>query len=151
MNWILAIPMDVRMIVLFLLGSMYGVLANLAVYGLAWHPRPISPWMRPDPAAPARRWSDRLPIFGWLGLRREAFLHGAGFWIRPLLVEFFCGLAMAELYYWEIEKVALFPLGIAGSYKSRVAKGPTFHITPAIYSPCDSDLADACGIAYRRG
>ncbi|MGD0655462.1 MAG: A24 family peptidase [Thermoguttaceae bacterium] len=113
MNWIPAIPMEVRLILLFAAGTAFGALANLAVYGLAWNPRPISPWMRPHPSAPARRWSDRLPIFGWLGLRREAPLHGSGFWIRPLLVELLCGLGLAGLYYWEIGMCALFPADIS--------------------------------------
>jgi leader peptidase (prepilin peptidase) / N-methyltransferase len=109
MNWILAIPMEARMILLFAAGTILGALVNLAVYGLAWNPRPISPWMRVHPAAPARRWSDRLPIFGWLGLSREASVHGRGFWIRPMLVELLCGLGLAALYYWEVGKVALYP------------------------------------------
>ena len=65
--------------------------SNLAIYRLAWYPRPISPWSRPDPSAPPRRVWDRLPIFGWLGLRREATLHGTGFWIRPMLLELLAG------------------------------------------------------------
>ncbi len=109
MNWFIAIPMEVRLILLFAAGTVFGALANLAIYGLAWNSRPISPWMRPNPSAPARRWPDRLPIFGWLGLRREASLHGSGFWIRPLLVEMLCGLGLAGLYHWEIGIVALFP------------------------------------------
>jgi leader peptidase (prepilin peptidase)/N-methyltransferase len=110
-NWILAIPLEVRLILLFLLGTVYGALANLAVYGLAWNLRPISPWMIRSPAAPPRHWFDRIPIFGWLALRREAKVHGMCFWIRPLLVEFICGLGLAALYYWEIEKLALLPVG----------------------------------------
>ena len=91
MNLILSIPMEARVAVVFLLGACLGSAANLAIYRLAWHPRPISPWSRPDPSAPPRRFWDRLPIFGWLGLRREAALHGAGFWVRPMLVEFQAG------------------------------------------------------------
>ena len=78
MNFILSVPMDVRLLVVFALGVCLASLANLGIYCLAWNPRPISPWSRPDPAAPPRRWSDRLPILGWLGLRREAKLHGGG-------------------------------------------------------------------------
>ncbi len=112
MHLILAIPLEVRLILLFLLGTAYGRIANLAVYGLAWHPRPISHWMRPSPAVPARHWFDRLPIFGWLALRRECPVYGSGFWIRPLLVELLCGLGLAALYYWEIDKLALFPADV---------------------------------------
>ena len=64
---------------------------NWAIYRLAWNRRPISPWSPPDPSAPPRRLCDRLPIVGWLGLRREAALHGAGFWIRPMLIEILPG------------------------------------------------------------
>ena len=55
----------------------------------------ISPWSH-DRLGRARRGGslDRLPIFGWLGLRREAALHGAGFWVRPLLVELAAGRAL---------------------------------------------------------
>jgi leader peptidase (prepilin peptidase) / N-methyltransferase len=108
-NWFIAIHQEIRMILLFAAGIVFGALANLAIYALAWNPRPISPWMRSNPSAPARRWSDRLPIFGWLGLRREASLHGSGFWIRPMLIELLCGLGLAWLYYWEIGLAALFP------------------------------------------
>lgn len=101
--------MEVRLAVLFVLGVCVGSLANLGIYRLAWHPRSIGPWCRPDPDAPPRRLSDRLPIVGWLGLRREAGLHGAGFWIRPLLVELLTGIGFAALYWWEIERQGLLP------------------------------------------
>jgi hypothetical protein len=79
MNWILSLPMEARLAAAFVLGTCVGGAVNLAIYRLAWHPRPISPWSWPDPSAPPRRIWDRLPIVGWLGLRREASLHGAGF------------------------------------------------------------------------
>jgi prepilin signal peptidase PulO-like enzyme (type II secretory pathway) len=82
-----------------------GSLINWAVYTLAWHRRPISPWSRPVPGAPPRRPSDRIPLVGWFGLRREAPVHGVGFWIRPLVVEVLTGLAFAGLYYWEVAVV----------------------------------------------
>jgi len=97
------------LILLFLLGVCAGSLANLGIYRLAWHPRRIGPWSRPDEKAPPRRWHDRLPITGWLGLRREAGLHGAGFWVRPMLLELLCGIAFAALYWWEIGQSGLLP------------------------------------------
>ena len=102
MNFILSLPLEVRLAALFVLGACLGAAVNLAVYQLAWYPRPISPWSRPDPAAPPRRGWHRLPIVGWLGLRREAALHGPGFWIRPLLVEVLTGVGLAWLYWWEV-------------------------------------------------
>ena len=46
-------------------------------------------------------------MFGWFGLRREAHLHGRGFWIRPLLLELALGAALAALYWWEVERLGL--------------------------------------------
>ena len=86
--------------------------ANWAIYALAWHPRPISPWSRPDPSGPPRRLWDRLPIIGWLGLRREAALHRRGFWVRPMLVEVLMGVGLAWLYWWEVEAAGLLPQGV---------------------------------------
>ncbi len=114
MNQILAIELEVRLAVLFVLGAVVGGLANWAVYRLAWHPRPIGPWCRPDPKAPPRRAADRIPIFGWWGLRRETCLHGAGFWVRPMLLEILTGIAFAALYWWEIDQRGLLPPAVAG-------------------------------------
>jgi prepilin signal peptidase PulO-like enzyme (type II secretory pathway) len=106
-NLILAIPFPLRLVGLFVFGVCLGSLVNLAVYQLAWNRRSISPWSRPDPKAPPRRPDDRVPILGWLGLRREACIHGPGFWIRPLLVELLLGIGLAVLYWWEIAYLGL--------------------------------------------
>ena len=113
----LAIPLELRLVFLFVLGALLGSLANLAAYRLAWGARAISPWSRPDPRAaelkiPPRRLFDHVPIWGWLGLAREAPLHGRGFWIRPLLVELVCAFGLAWLYWWEIDRAALLPQGL---------------------------------------
>lgn len=102
MNAILDVPLQLRLAALVLIGLAIGSVINWAIYALAWFSRPISPWQRPDPKAPPRHWSDYLPVIGWLGLRREAAVHGAGFWIRPLALELACGIGLAALYWWEI-------------------------------------------------
>lgn len=103
MNVLLQIPLPLRLATLFLLGLVLGAGVNWGIYSLAWiFPKAISPWSPPHPAAPPRRWSDYLPVVGWLGLRREAPQHGSGFWIRPLLLELCCGISLALLYQWEI-------------------------------------------------
>ena len=112
MNLLLDIPLEIRLAGLFALGVCLGSLVNLGVYRLAWHPRAISPWSTPDPEAPPRRRSDRLPIVGWLGLRREAVLHGRAFWVRPLLVELICGIGLAALYWWEVGREGLLLPGV---------------------------------------
>jgi leader peptidase (prepilin peptidase) / N-methyltransferase len=112
MNLILSMPMQGCLAAVFVLGACIGSATNLAIYRLAWFPRPISPWSRADPSAPPRRSWDRLPIFGWLGLRREAGLHGAGFWVRPMLLELSVGIGLAWLYSWEIGAAGLLPPGL---------------------------------------
>ena len=112
MNFILSIPIEIRLAILFALGCCLGSLINLGIYRLAWQPRPISPWSRPAAEAPPRKVWDRLPVVGWVGLRREASLHGTGFWIRPMLIEILTGAVLAVLYAWEIENRGLVPDGL---------------------------------------
>jgi len=101
-NALLALPLEVKLAALALIGLAVGSAVNWAIYALAWHSRPISPWQRPDPKAPPRRWTDYLPLVGWLGLAREASLHGKGFWVRPLAIELFAAVGLPALYWWEI-------------------------------------------------
>ena len=102
MTFLLDLPMELRLGLLFVLGTVVGGQVNRGVYRLAWESRDIGPWSAPSGSAPPRRWFDRIPILGWLGLARESPLHGAGYWLRPLFVEFFLGLGLAALYAWEI-------------------------------------------------
>lgn len=112
MNAISAVPMEVRLGLLFVLGACAGSVVNWAVYRLAYRQRSISPWSAPPKGAPPRRWSDRIPIVGWVGLRRESALHGSWFWIRPMLVELLVALGCAWLYWWEIDRQGLLPLNL---------------------------------------
>ncbi len=96
------IPLVLQLLIVFLVGATLGALINWAVYTFAWNPRPISPWSSvPDGVGPRTK-ADRLPILGWLGLRREAAIHGAGHWIRPLMLEIGSGVALAALYWWDV-------------------------------------------------
>jgi prepilin signal peptidase PulO-like enzyme (type II secretory pathway) len=89
------------MLICFALGAFVGSVANLAIYRFAWEPRDLSPWSPPRKGV-TRNWYDRLPIFGWLAMRREVPVYGAGFWIRPLAIELFTATAFAALYWWEV-------------------------------------------------
>jgi leader peptidase (prepilin peptidase)/N-methyltransferase len=106
-NAILAIPFELRLGILFVLGAALGGWLNLAIYRLAWNPRAISPWMMGPAGAAPRTRGDRLPLVGWWFLRREESFHGRGFWIRPLLLELVFGLSVATLYWWEVAKLGL--------------------------------------------
>ena len=107
MNALLALPVEVCLAGVFVLGLVAGSAVNWAIYSLAWFPRQISPWAGPHERAPPRHWTDRLPVIGWLGLARERELHGRWFWLRPPLVELAMAAGLAGLYYWEVEKHGL--------------------------------------------
>ncbi|REJ65929.1 MAG: hypothetical protein DWQ31_16260 [Planctomycetota bacterium] len=104
-----ALSFEFRLALLFVIGAVTASFLNLATYRLAWHQRSISPWSKAPPGAAPRTWLDCVPIFGWLPLRREAAIHGPGFWIRPLLVELVAGIGLAALYWWEVDQAALLP------------------------------------------
>ena len=101
------LPVPACLAIVFVIGLLLGAVANWAAYVFAYQPRLISPWSRVGDAAPTRTWSDRLPVVGWWLLRREATLHGARFWIRPLLVEVAMGAGLAALYWWEVVQQGL--------------------------------------------
>lgn len=95
------LPISARYATLAVVGLLLGSFANWGIYTFAYFPRPISPWSRRHPDAPPRRALDRLPVIGWLGLRRERYLHGTGFWIRPLLIEVGMAVLACLLYKFE--------------------------------------------------
>ena len=112
-NFVLALwidlPLVARLSLLVVAGLIGGGLANHAIYTGCWFPRPISPWAAAPEGAAPRTWSDRLPLLGWVGLRREFPFHGRWFWVRPLLIEVALGAALPALYMFQCEAGGLFP------------------------------------------
>ena len=108
MNLLLAIPLVIRLGGLFVFGACLGSLLNLGIYRLAWIQRLCSPWSPAPPKAAPRTWADRIPIYGWMRLQRESKIFGRGFWIRPMLIEFFMGVGIAWLYVWETVQQGLY-------------------------------------------
>jgi len=101
-------PLLLQLLPVCLTGLALGALVNWAIYRFAWfNPREISPWGVLPVGVPARRWSDRIPVLGWWGLRREHAVHGRGFWIRPLCIELAMGVGLAMLYWWEVHEQQL--------------------------------------------
>ncbi len=92
-------------IALFLLGVVVATQLNRGIYRLAWDARAIGPWSTAHPNAPGRSWTDRIPVIGWFSLRREASIHGRGFWVRPMLLELATGACFAALYWHEVGQV----------------------------------------------
>lgn len=103
------LPMELRLMGLALLGACTGAFLNLAIYRWCWQPRAIGPWSVPLPEAPPRHWSDRVPVLGWIGLRREARLHGTFYWLRPIVVELATACLLPALYWWEVVELQLQP------------------------------------------
>src|SRR5688572_13811474 len=102
--------MGLLLLSLFALGAAAGSLLNVAILRFAWTPRPISPWWHAGQADGLVRWTDRIPVFGWLTWLRHEKRFGPRFWIRPLLIELLTGAAFAALYAWEIDQAGLLPI-----------------------------------------
>lgn len=96
------VPWAVPLTVLFVVGLLVGGQLNRGIYRLAWYRRPIGPWSDADCRAPPRGKWDKVPVLGWIALRREAPLHGSGYWVRPTLLELLCAAGFPALYWWEI-------------------------------------------------
>lgn len=131
MNLILDIPIEVRLTLLFLLGVVLGGQLNRGIYRLAWNRRAIGAWSPPLDRVPARQWTDRLPVVGWWGLRREAGWHGRGYWVRPMLLELGTGIGFSVLYWLEAEKLIPWPalIGTSGPDPLAVHAQYLNHIT----------------------
>jgi prepilin signal peptidase PulO-like enzyme (type II secretory pathway) len=107
--WI-GLPIEPRLLTVAMLGLLGGALANFVIYSCAYfYPRPISPWRAGPPGAPPRSLADRIPVLGWWGLRREASIHGSGFWVRPMLIELGTAIALLALYRFETQTGGLLP------------------------------------------
>ncbi len=101
---------------LFAVGCSLGVVVNWAIYRLAYiNPRRNSPWSRLG--NPNQRPLDFIPIVGWWSQRRLAAALGRGFWIRPLVVEVSCGLAL--------------PLFLRGIQSGILTSGAAFALPPS--------------------
>ncbi len=131
MNGFDAIALEGRLAGLLVLGAFLGSLANWAIYRLAWNRRLIGPWSPAPRDVPPRRACDRIPIFGWLGLRREVSVHGTGYWIRPMLIELACGFGVAWLYWWQIDRLALVPGWVPRP--APVEYGAIFHLQFVVF------------------
>lgn len=102
-----ALPLPATLALAALVGLLLGAAVNWAAYWLAWNRRHVSPWSPPHEQAPPRRASDRIPLLGWWGLRREHPVHGRGFWVRPIAVELMMAVGVAALVWWEVDRLGL--------------------------------------------
>ena len=100
--WI-QLPLAAQIGVLAALGLVLGAWANHVIYTLCYDARPISPWVKAHDNAPPRQMTDRIPIWGWLGLRREAEVHGKWFWTRPIFIEVAMAVGVPAFWYFETQ------------------------------------------------
>lgn len=108
MKLVLEMPLEFRLAICMFLGALAASLANFGIYRFAWNKRLVSPWSPAPKGAGPRTWADRIPILGWLFLRREVAFHGSGFWIRPMIIELIAAAGFAALYVWEVHDARLF-------------------------------------------
>lgn len=95
------LPDAARWPLLFVVGAILGALVNLAIYRLAiYKKRNISPWSLPPSEDRPRSWLDRIPILGWIFLRRESDVYGPRHWVRPLMIEVALGIGLAWFFDW---------------------------------------------------
>jgi prepilin signal peptidase PulO-like enzyme (type II secretory pathway) len=95
------LPTIWQMVLLPVLGSCFGSAINYGIYAWSWSPRWISPWQVPHPDASRRTWQDRIPVWGWLRLRRDRALHGNAYWLRPLLLELVWIVGLPWFFHWQ--------------------------------------------------
>ncbi|EAQ77441.1 prepilin peptidase [Blastopirellula marina] len=137
MNAWLALPIELRMLLLLLTGAFAGGQINRAIYRLRSTAASIDPWTPKLDQAPARSWFDRIPIFGWLSLSREVPLHGGYYWIRPLLIELFFAL-FTPYYYWIV---------VSGDLVPEIIMTPAANMQGALHATFVSHLTLVCFMA----
>ncbi len=117
--------LETRLLVCFFLALGVASLLNWAIYQLAWNRRAVSPWSLPPAGLPRRTLLDRIPVIGWLRLRREAHFWGKRFWVRPLLLELGFAFAATVLYWFDVEgeTVLIFPAEAATNPWPKPAAG----------------------------
>jgi prepilin signal peptidase PulO-like enzyme (type II secretory pathway) len=127
-----AMALPWRLAAMFIAGLVLGSVANAGIYRLGYRPRLLSPWLPGHPRDERSCWLDRLPVWGWIRLRRQAAWHGRGWWLRPLAVEIFCGLAVAGLYWWHVVQLGpvaqLLPPGVPPRVVLRELMYPVFGV-----------------------
>lgn len=108
----IALPISLRMAIVAVLALAAARFINWAICNWAYFHRRYGPWAPPPAGYPPRTARDRVPVFGWLALRREAPAVGKLYWLRPLLIELVFPVAMMWYYHFYVTGGAL-PLGQA--------------------------------------
>lgn len=98
----IALPFGLRVLLVFVASILAARFTNWAIYSWAHFSRSLGPWSNPATSpgggAGQRTWQDHLPGLGWWLLRRESHVHGAYYWVRPLLLELLLPVASVAYY-----------------------------------------------------
>ena len=95
------LPNALRWPLLFVIGAAIAALTNLAIYRLAiFSKRNVSPWSPPPTPDRPRTMLDRIPIVGWIFLRRESDVYGKRHWLRPMMIELVMAFGLAWFFHW---------------------------------------------------
>jgi leader peptidase (prepilin peptidase) / N-methyltransferase len=135
-NNMLALPIELRCALVFLIGLTTARFINWSIYNWAYFPRQLGPWAPPvakqsiankkkkrSAEQVQRSWKDHLPVWGWWRLRGEQSVHGKGYWIRPLLIELIFPIALALYYRFQTTTGGLPP----GAVKLLLPMQPQMH------------------------
>ena len=99
------LPASVCCVLLMVVGAVISALINWAIYSWSvFSRRPVSPWMRllDDEQAELgdRTWLDRIPVYGWIRLRRHH--DKAWTWIRPMLIDVVWIIGLPWFWHWQL-------------------------------------------------
>ena len=99
------LPASVCCVLLMVVGAVVSAMINWAIYSWSvFSRRPVSPWMRLLDEEQAelgdRTWLDRIPVYGWIRLRRHH--DKAWTWIRPMLIDVVWIIGLPWFWHWQL-------------------------------------------------
>ncbi|MEM6331475.1 MAG: A24 family peptidase [Planctomycetota bacterium] len=127
MEGLLDTPLVFRLAVVFVASAFVATLLNAAIYAWSWAPRLVSPWQKTAEGVAPRGWLDRLPVVGWLWLRRDSAVLGRRFWVRPLGIELGFAAGLAALYWWEVDRLGLIAPQVEELFRAAGVAPPAVH------------------------
>lgn len=121
LNGWLNLAIEIRLMIIAILGIAVSPFVNWAIYNVCYFPRPISPWGRsrwldsrnPEPIRSLTRTTNarqKLPIVGWLWLKEDVSSFGKYVWLRPMLIEICLPVFLCWLYWFEVNGGLLPPV-----------------------------------------